>query len=85
MPSLSDQIPGLWLRHHATAGDLVVIRPIEEYEYGASLAFYSGHPILMVRRRASPNSPSPSPRPRTISSPTRNCTSCGRGRTGSSC
>ncbi len=61
MPSLSDQIPGLWLRQHAAPGDLVVMGPIEEYEYGASLAFYAGHPILMVKRRGLPQFPQPVP------------------------
>ena len=61
MPSLSDQIPGLWLRQHAAAGDVVVMGPIEEYEYGASLAFYAGRPILMEKRHGLPQFPQPVP------------------------
>src|SRR5208283_4074541 len=59
--SMSDQIPGLWLRQHAAAGDLVVMEQIEEYEYGASLAFYADRPILMVKRQGLPQFPHPVP------------------------
>ncbi len=59
MPAMSDQIPGLWLRQHVAPGDLVVMEQIEEYEYGASLAFYSGRPILMVQRHGLPQFPTP--------------------------
>ncbi|MGP8051896.1 MAG: ArnT family glycosyltransferase [Desulfobaccales bacterium] len=59
MPAMSDQIPGLWLRQHAAPGDLVVMEQIEEYEYGASLAFYSGRAILMVQRHGLPQFPTP--------------------------
>ncbi len=34
---------------------------IEEFEYGASLAFYSGRPILMVQRHGLPRFPYPVP------------------------
>jgi hypothetical protein len=34
---------------------------IEEFEYGASLGFYSGHHLLMVKRHGLPQFPSPVP------------------------
>jgi len=61
MPAFSDQIPGLWLRQNTASGDLVVMEQIEEYEYGASLAFYAGRPILMVKRHGLPQFPRPVP------------------------
>jgi hypothetical protein len=61
MPAFSDQIPGLWLRQHGAPQDLVVMEQIEEYEYGASLAFYAGRPILMVKRHGLPQFPRPVP------------------------
>jgi len=39
----------------------VVMGPIEEYEYGASLAFYAGRPILMEKRHGLPQFPQPVP------------------------
>lgn len=60
-PHLSDKIPGEYLRRHAGPGDLVIMSNIEEFEYGASLALYSGHHILMVQRRGLPAFPCPVP------------------------
>lgn len=60
-PLLSDKLPGEYLRQNAAPQDLVVMEAIEEFEYGASLAFYSGHPILMVQRRGLPRFPYPVP------------------------
>ncbi|MEJ2090736.1 MAG: glycosyltransferase family 39 protein [Syntrophobacterales bacterium] len=60
-PLLSDKLPGEYIRQHAGPKDLVVMEAIEEFEYGASLAFYSGHPILMVQRRGLPQFPYPVP------------------------
>ena len=58
-PLLSDKLPGEYIRQQAGPNDLVVMEAIEEFEYGASLAFYSGHPILMVQRRGLPQFPYP--------------------------
>ena len=58
-PLLSDKLPGEYIRQKAGPNDLVVMEAIEEFEYGASLAFYSGHPILMVQRRGLPQFPYP--------------------------
>jgi 4-amino-4-deoxy-L-arabinose transferase-like glycosyltransferase len=60
-PLLSDKLPGEYIRQQATPQDLVVMEAIEEFEYGASLAFYSGHPLLMVQRRGLPQFPYPVP------------------------
>lgn len=58
-PLLSDQLPGDLIRRTAGPGDLVVMEAIEEFEYGSSLAFSSGRPILMVQRRGLPQFPYP--------------------------
>ncbi len=60
-PLLSDKLPGQYVRREAGPHDLVVMEAIEEFEYGASLAFYSGHPILMVQRQGLPQFPYPVP------------------------
>jgi 4-amino-4-deoxy-L-arabinose transferase-like glycosyltransferase len=60
-PLLSDKLPGEYVRREAGPQDLVVMEAIEEFEYGASLAFYSGRPILMVQRRGLPQFPYPVP------------------------
>jgi hypothetical protein len=60
-PLFSDKIPGEYIRHHAGPHDLVIMEAIEEFEYGASLAFYSHHPILMVQRQGLPRFPYPVP------------------------
>jgi len=53
-PLLSDKSPGNYVRLHAQPGDLVVMESIEEFEYGASFAFYAGRRILMVQRNGVP-------------------------------
>ncbi|MDP3182680.1 MAG: glycosyltransferase family 39 protein [Desulfobaccales bacterium] len=60
-PMLSDNLPGKYLRTQAGAEDLVVMEAIEEFEYGASLAFYSDRRILMVQRDGLPQFPYPVP------------------------
>jgi hypothetical protein len=60
-PLLSDQIPAVLLKKVATPRDRVVMEQIEEYEYGASLEFYSGHRLLMVKRHGLPQFPLPVP------------------------
>jgi 4-amino-4-deoxy-L-arabinose transferase-like glycosyltransferase len=56
-PLLSDKIPGDFLARQARAGDVVVMEAIEEFEYGASLAYYAGRRLLMVVRRGLPRFP----------------------------
>jgi 4-amino-4-deoxy-L-arabinose transferase-like glycosyltransferase len=58
-PHLSDKIPGEFLRRHAGPNDLAVMEAIEEFEYGASLAYHSGRRILMVQRGGLPAFPYP--------------------------
>jgi hypothetical protein len=60
-PHLSDKLPGEYLRHTATADDVIVMEQIEEFEYGASLEYYSGRRILMVQRGGLPQFPYPVP------------------------
>jgi hypothetical protein len=54
-PLLSDKSLGNYVSLHAQPGDLVVMESIEEFEYGASLAFYAGRRILMVQRQGLPH------------------------------
>jgi hypothetical protein len=56
-PHLSDKLPGDYLRAQAAPQDVVIMEYIEEFEYGASLAFYSGRRILMVQRDGLPQFP----------------------------
>jgi hypothetical protein len=58
-PLLSDQLPGDLIRREAGPDDVVVMEAIEEFEYGASLAFYSGRRVLMVQRQGLPQFPYP--------------------------
>lgn len=60
-PLLSDKLPGEYIRREAGPHDLVVMEAIEEFEYNASLAFYSGQRLLMVQRRGMPQFPYPVP------------------------
>ncbi len=60
-PRLSDQRAGEYLRKAASSQDLVIMGPIEEYEYGASLEFYARRHILMVQRHGMPRFPYPVP------------------------
>jgi hypothetical protein len=60
-PLMSDQIPAALIRQSAAPQDLVVMEQIEEFEYGASLAFYSGRRVLMVKRHGLPQFPYPVP------------------------
>jgi 4-amino-4-deoxy-L-arabinose transferase-like glycosyltransferase len=53
-PVRSDKAPGEYVRHQAQPGDLVVMGYIEEFELGASLAFYARRPLLMVQRQGLP-------------------------------
>jgi hypothetical protein len=58
-PHLSDKIPGKFIQRHAGPQDLVIMENIEEFEYGSSLAYYSGRRILMVQRGGLPQFPYP--------------------------
>lgn len=58
-PLVSDKIPGEYIRRFARPGDLVVMEYIEEFEYGASLAYYADRRILMVKRGQLPQFPYP--------------------------
>jgi 4-amino-4-deoxy-L-arabinose transferase-like glycosyltransferase len=58
-PLVSDKIPAELIRQSAAPRDVVVMEQIEEFEYGASLAFYSGRRILMVTRHGLPQFPYP--------------------------
>ncbi len=58
-PLVSDKIPGEYIRRFALPGDLVIMEYIEEFEYGASLAYYANRRILMVRRGELPQFPYP--------------------------
>jgi 4-amino-4-deoxy-L-arabinose transferase-like glycosyltransferase len=53
-PLFSDKGPGDYIRLHAGPHDLVVMETIEEFEQGASLAFYAGRHILLVQRGGLP-------------------------------
>jgi hypothetical protein len=58
-PLVSDQVAGTYIRSRAGPQDVVVMEFIEEFEYGASLAFYTERRILMVRRGELPQFPYP--------------------------
>jgi len=58
-PILGDRDPGEFIRAQAGPEDLVVMEYIEEFEYGASLAFYADRHILMVQREGLPQFPYP--------------------------
>ncbi len=60
-PLASDRLAGDYLRRTAQPQDLVVMEQIEEFEYGASLEFYSRRRLLMVKRRGLPQFPYPVP------------------------
>lgn len=60
-PLVSDQVVGLYIRQGAAPQDAVAMEYIEEFEYGASLAFYSQRRIFMVQRGELPQFPYPVP------------------------
>jgi 4-amino-4-deoxy-L-arabinose transferase-like glycosyltransferase len=71
-PHLSDKIPGEFLKQRAGPQDLVIMESIEEFEYGASLAYYAGRRIRIVQRQGLPQYPCPvSPRENNLISPDR--------------
>jgi hypothetical protein len=56
-PALSDKVPGEFVRAQAGPQDVVVMEQIEEFEYGASFAFYAHRHLLMVQRGGLPQFP----------------------------
>ncbi len=58
-PALSDKGAGDYIRRAASPQDIVIMGPIEEFEYGASLEYYSQHHILMVKGHGLPQFPYP--------------------------
>ncbi len=58
-PRLCDRQAGLYVRQHAAPQDILIMGPIEEFEYGASLEYYAQRHILMVRRNGLPQFPYP--------------------------
>jgi 4-amino-4-deoxy-L-arabinose transferase-like glycosyltransferase len=60
-PLFSDRLPGEWVKNRAAPGDLLIMEQIEEFEYGASLAYYADRHILMVTRDGLPQFPYPVP------------------------
>ncbi len=53
-PVRSDKLFGEYVRAHARPEDQLVMEYIEEFELGASLAFYARRPILMVQQQGLP-------------------------------
>jgi len=71
-PVRSDKSFGEYVRAHARPGDRLVMEYIEEFELGASLAFYARRPILMVQRHGLPRFVYPvAPESNYLISPTR--------------
>jgi 4-amino-4-deoxy-L-arabinose transferase-like glycosyltransferase len=60
-PLMSDKTPGEYVRRVASPQDLLVMGPIEEFEYGASLEYYARRHILMVKGHTLPQFPYPVP------------------------
>jgi 4-amino-4-deoxy-L-arabinose transferase-like glycosyltransferase len=60
-PLMSDRAAGEYIRQVASPQDLLIMGPIEEFEYGASLEYYARRHILMVKRNGLPQFPYPVP------------------------
>jgi 4-amino-4-deoxy-L-arabinose transferase-like glycosyltransferase len=58
-PRMSDQTAGEYIRRVASPQDILIMGPIEEFEYGASLELYARRRILMVQRHGLPQFPYP--------------------------
>ena len=56
-PVLCDRQAAAYVRQHASPKDILIMGPIEEFEYGASLEYYARRPILMVQRNGLPQFP----------------------------
>jgi hypothetical protein len=46
---MCDRAAGEYIRRAASPQDLLIMGPIEEFEYGASLTYYARRRILMVK------------------------------------
>jgi 4-amino-4-deoxy-L-arabinose transferase-like glycosyltransferase len=60
-PLMGDKAAGEYVRRTASPQDLLIMGPIEEFEYGASLEYYAGRHILMVKGHGLPQFPYPVP------------------------
>ena len=60
-PLMCDQAAGEYIQRVASPQDLLIMGPIEEFEYGASLEYYARRHILMVKRNGLPQFPYPVP------------------------
>jgi 4-amino-4-deoxy-L-arabinose transferase-like glycosyltransferase len=58
-PLMGDKAAGEYVRRAASPKDLVIMGPIEEFEYGASLEYYARRHILMVKGHGLPQFPYP--------------------------
>jgi 4-amino-4-deoxy-L-arabinose transferase-like glycosyltransferase len=58
-PLLCDRQAAEYVLQHAVPQDILIMGPIEEFEYGASLAYYAQRHILMVKRNGLPQFPYP--------------------------
>ena len=58
-PVLCDKEAAAYVRQHAAPEDILIMGPIEEFEYGASLEYYARRHILMVQRNGLPQFPYP--------------------------
>ena len=58
-PLLCDKTAAEYVRRVASPQDLLIMGPIEEFEYGASLELYARRHILMVKRHGLPQFPYP--------------------------
>ncbi len=58
-PRQCDRAVGEYIRRVASPQDLLIMGPIEEFEYGASLELYARRHILMVQRNGLPQFPYP--------------------------
>ncbi|MHB9075125.1 MAG: ArnT family glycosyltransferase [Desulfobaccales bacterium] len=58
-PVLCDKEAAAYVRNHGTPEDILIMGPIEEFEYGSSLEYYARRHILMVQRNGLPQFPYP--------------------------
>jgi hypothetical protein len=58
-PVLCDKEAAAYVRQHPAPEDVLIMGPIEEFEYGASLEYYARRHILMVQRNGLPQFPYP--------------------------
>jgi 4-amino-4-deoxy-L-arabinose transferase-like glycosyltransferase len=56
---LCDKEAAAYVRQHAAPEDILIMGPIEEFEYGASLEYYARRHIFMAQRNGLPQFPYP--------------------------